>query len=256
MEKLALEVLGWLQEAKEDIVRHLKDPLVVDTKSSFNDLVTNMDKKTQDFLVGKILDKFPEDKILAEENGMNELASLKGRVWIIDPIDGTLNFVLQQKNFCIMLGLFVDGKSELGFIYNVMADELYWGGKSLGIYCNQDKLEKPKDKKINEGLLGMNAYLYGNNIQHAHDIGNLSMGVRMTGCAGLEMISILKGEQVGYLSNLQPWDYAPGCALLDAFDIPYGTMEGKKLSFSGREPFLALQPTAFSEVKEKFFLNK
>lgn len=248
-----LEILNWLQAAKEKILEELKKPLEVETKSSFNDLVTNVDKKTQEFLVGKIQARYPKDHILGEEEGFNQLASMKGRVWIIDPIDGTLNFVLQQENFCIMLALYVDGKSQLGFIYDVMKNELYWGGKEIGVYCNQNRLEKPQDMSLKAGLLGMNAYLYRHNLEHAGEIGDLSMGVRLIGCAGLEMIAILKGTEVGYLSNLQPWDYAPGCALLDAFEIPYSALDGSPLKFSGRQPFIALQPTAYEEVQNKFF---
>lgn len=248
-----LEILNWLQEAKERVVHELKKPLEVETKSSFNDLVTNVDKQTQKLLVEKIQSRYPQDHILGEEEGFNQLTSMKGRVWLIDPIDGTLNFVLQQENFCIMLALYVDGKSKLGFIYDVMKDELYWGGREIGVYCNQNRLKKPKDASLQEGLLGMNAYLYRHNLYHAGEISNLSMGVRMMGCAGLEMIAILKGLEIGYLSNLQPWDYAPGCALLDAFEIPYSTLDGTALNFSGRQPFIALQPTAYKEVQKKFF---
>ncbi|WP_071131041.1 inositol monophosphatase family protein [Enterococcus timonensis] len=253
MKQLAKEIIPWLHEARQMILENLNRPMNVETKSAANDLVTSVDKNVQQFLISRLLEKFPEDKILGEEEGMNQLADFSGRVWVIDPIDGTLNFVLQKENFCIMLALYIDGKSQLGFIFDVMKNELYWGGATIGVFCNENPLPKPKDQTLDSGLMGTNAFLYGKNKYHAKDIGNATMGVRMIGCAGLEMIAILKGTELGYLSNLQPWDYAPGCALLDAFAIPYGSMDGEKLDLSRRQPFLAAQPTAYQEIQEKFF---
>lgn len=253
METLALEVLGWLHEAKENLVEKMKNPLNVETKSAFNDLVTNLDKQTQQILMKKIKTRFPEDKILGEEDGFNHVDNLKGRVWAIDPIDGTLNFVLQQENFCIMVGLLEDGKPKLGFIYEVAKDELYWGGPSIGVYCNQTPLKKPADRKLKEGLLGTNAFMYQHNTLHTAEIADETMGIRVLGCAGVEMIQIITGKQVGYISFLQPWDCAAGCALLDAFQIPYRTMTGDKVDFTSRVRFIAMQPTAFEEVSKKYF---
>ena len=71
---------------------------------------------------------------MAEEEGYNQLADLDGRVFIIDPIDGTLNFVIEGENFCIMLAVYESGVGKLGFIYDVMRNELFWGGKGIGVY--------------------------------------------------------------------------------------------------------------------------
>ncbi len=257
MEALALEVLTWLQQAKDNLLEKMKAPLQVETKSAYNDLVTNLDKQTQEILIKKIKEAYPKDKILGEESGWSNLEDLSGRVWCIDPIDGTLNFVLQQENFCIMIGLLVEGLPQLGFIYEVMKDKLYWGGPSIGVFCNQKPLAKPQNLSLKEGLLGINAYMFEKNILHTTDIAKETMGIRALGCAGIEMIQILTGKQVGYISYLQPWDYAAGCALLDAFHIPYSTMTGKKVNFKERTRFIAMQPKAYEEVKVKYLpLNK
>ncbi len=71
---------------------------------------------------------------MAEEEGCNQLSDLDGRVFIIDPIDGTLNFVIEGENFCIMLAVYESGVGKLGFIYDVMRNELFWGGKGIGVY--------------------------------------------------------------------------------------------------------------------------
>ncbi|MGM0124357.1 myo-inositol-1(or 4)-monophosphatase [Enterococcus sp. AZ194] len=250
MDEQIQEIKQWLVEAGDRIKKHLNEELTVDEKSGRTDLVTNMDRETQKFLIEKIQQTYPDVQILAEESGYNHIETMQGTVFIIDPIDGTLNFVLEKENFCIMLGIYEDGLSKLGFIYDVMQGELYWGGRKLGVYCNDKKLTKPEDKALGEGLVGMNAYMYLHNQYRAQEIGRLSMGIRMSGCAGVELIAILKGAHVGYITNLSPWDYAAGCALLEAFGFCYSRLDGQALTFSGREHFIAGTPKAYKQISE------
>ncbi|RKV74140.1 MAG: inositol monophosphatase family protein, partial [Streptococcus sp.] len=77
---------------------HLYDDLDVSQKTSATDLVTQMDRKVQDDLVAKILARYPQDAILAEENGLRHNIA-DGNVWVIDPIDGTTNFITQKADF-------------------------------------------------------------------------------------------------------------------------------------------------------------
>lgn len=254
-DKMISEIKSWLEEAAEFIRESLDKTMTVVEKSGRTDLVTNIDEETQDFLMNKIRCHYPADKILGEEKGYNTIDSLDGRVWIIDPIDGTMNFVMEQENFCIMLGVFENGIGQLGFIYDVMKNELYWGGKELGVYVNNKQLEPPLVGKLAEGLLGTNAYMYGENTHFARIIGNKSMGVRVSGCAGLEMIALLKGNHNGYISNLSPWDYAAGIVLLAEFGFKYSNLKGTPLSFAGREYFLAGSPETYEEILEYVLVN-
>ncbi|WP_442896435.1 inositol monophosphatase family protein [Enterococcus sp. BWR-S5] len=246
------EVKNWLNDAGEFIKTSLNNTLEIKEKSNRTDLVTNIDEETQQLLINKIQEVYPNDKILGEETGYNTIDSMSGRVWIIDPIDGTMNFVMEQENFCIMLGIFEDGIGKLGFIYDVMAGELYWGGKELGVFRNDEKLQQPESSKLNEGLLGFNAYMFGENIHGSKEVANASMGIRVSGCAGLEMIALLKGNHIGYISNLAPWDYAPGMALIEVFGFHATTLTGGALSFDEREYFVAAQPETHKEIVEMF----
>lgn len=229
------EIISWIKEAGERIKASLETDIHVDEKSNRTDLVTNIDKETQQFLIEKIRENDPNANILAEEEGFSEQAVDKGRVYIIDPIDGTLNFVLEQENFCVMLAIFEEGIGQYGFIYDVMRNELYWGSKN-GVYCNNEKIAAPENIPLEAGLIGMNAYMYAHDRFSALEIGEQSMGIRISGCAGLEMIAMLKGNHHAYISNLSPWDYAAGIVLLEAFGFQYSTPAGQPLKFSGREP--------------------
>lgn len=244
------EIISWIYEAAERIKAGLGDALKVDQKSGRTDLVTNVDKETQDFIVSKIKAFDPEAKILGEENGQDETPIDHGRVFVIDPIDGTLNFVMQQENFCIMIAVYEEGVGQLGFIYDVMRDKLFWGGPKVGkVFYNNEELSAPENKSLNQGLLGMNLALYRKNIYHAQEIGNQSMGVRVLGCAGLDFIAILKGTQIGYVSSLSPWDYAAGKIMMELLGMLTCGADQKPLSFKGREFFIGATQAAMQEIQ-------
>ncbi|MGX7150609.1 inositol monophosphatase family protein [Enterococcus ureasiticus] len=249
---MIIEIKEWLAEAAGYIRVSLTNQLTVSQKSGRTDLVTNIDEEIQSFFIKKINQHYPNDRILAEEKGFNTIDSFAGRVWIIDPIDGTMNFVMEQENFCIMIAVYEEGVGQLGFIYDVMKEELYWGGKNYGVFLNERKLPQPKDVTLSEGLIGMNAYMYRKNIYSAGEIGHASMGIRVSGCAGVELIAMLKGNHIGYISNLSPWDYAAGLVLINEFGFKYSNIEGKPLAFDKREYFLAATPAAYTQIQEKF----
>lgn len=247
-EILIEKIKPWIYEAADFIRMNLDEEREISQKKDRTDLVTDIDQKVQDLLIEKINLSFPNDQILAEENGYDVLQNMMGRVWIIDPIDGTMNFIMEKENFCIMLAVFENGQGNLGLIYDVMSDELYWGGKGIGVFCNQSPLKHVENNALNDGLIGMNAYMYANNIYQAQSIGQTSMGIRVSGCAGIEFIALLKGNHLAYLSNLNPWDYAAGIVLLEELGGQYSTITGKNLSFNQREYFLAATPKAYRQI--------
>ena len=114
-----------VQEAAACILAHMKEDLQVERKSSPTDLVTRLDKEVQELLVDRIKSTYPEDLICAEE-GCLRAAVGQGSVWVIDPIDGTNNFVAQQEDFAVMLAYFEDGVGEFGIIYDVMKGDCWW----------------------------------------------------------------------------------------------------------------------------------
>lgn len=251
MQIMINEIKNWIQEAAEIIKKEIaKNDMTVDTKEDRKDLVTNVDKQVQDFLIEQMHDFDPEAKILGEENGRDQLTDFSGRVFIIDPIDGTLNFVLEQENFCIMIAVYEEDKGKLGFIYNVMEDTLLWGGPEVGVFINEENLPVPADLNLAEGLVGMNSSMYRKNSYNAQLMAERSMGVRMSGCAGLELISLIRGKRNAYVSSLAPWDYAAGSVMLDALNMKFSNIEGGPLKFNGRERFIAATPTAYKEMMQ------
>ena len=113
-----------IREAGDLIKSSMLSNLQVEEKTRFDDLVTNVDKSTQELLVTKIKKYYPNDNIFAEENGLRHSIS-DGNVWVLDPIDGTVNFVAQRTHFAVMIGYYENGVGQFGLIYDVMNDLLY-----------------------------------------------------------------------------------------------------------------------------------
>ncbi len=133
--------------AKDFILDKIEDnKIVVDTKSGYNDFVTSVDKGVESFLVEAINKEYDNQTFLTEESMVENKVGSES--WIIDPIDGTTNFVYSQKYFAISIAHYIDGKPAFGIVYDVMEDELYLGIAGQGAYLNGKKLEM-LDQELN-----------------------------------------------------------------------------------------------------------
>ena len=250
--ELMEQVVSWVNEAAEDVKEKLKSPVLVEEKSNRHDLVTNVDKETELFLVEKIRKAYPDDLILGEEGLGDSLTSTSGRIWIIDPIDGTLNFVKQQENFCIMIGIFEDNEPVLGFIYDVIKDEFAYGGKETGVFLNGELLEPVENIGLRDGLIGVNGGMFARNTLNAQDIALQAVGIRMLGCAGLDFLNVIRGKQNAYISNLAPWDFAAGIALSEPLGLISSKFDGSPYSIlDGRQYFIIATEKTYADIFKK-----
>ena len=128
---------------------------VTTTKSSDVDPVTIVDKSAEDYIADQLAQLRPEDGLLGEEGGNR--SSKSGVTWIVDPIDGTMNFVMQHANFYIMIALYVDGKPTLGYIMDVIDGTVYHGGKKRGVFENNRRLTSPANNGLKDSLVALNS---------------------------------------------------------------------------------------------------
>ncbi|MDX8044887.1 inositol monophosphatase family protein [Gracilibacillus sp. S3-1-1] len=211
----------WIYQAGQQIREQMNNPYEIDTKSNANDLVTAVDKSTEQFFAEKIRGTYPGHSIVGEEGYGDKVESLDGTLWIVDPIDGTMNFVHQKRNFAISIGIYHDGIGEIGLIYNVMDDVLYSAKKGEGAYREQVKLPLLRDDvKLETSVLGLNAQLVcENKYYNAKKIQQLirdCRGTRSYGSAALEFAHVAEGILDGYVSmRLAPWDIAAGIVLVE-----------------------------------------
>ncbi|WP_093212310.1 inositol monophosphatase family protein [Sediminibacillus albus] len=211
----------WVLEAGKTIRDAIDQPLTIDTKSNANDLVTHMDRETEQFFAEKIRAEYPEHFILSEEGYGDELKSDKGIVWIIDPIDGTMNFVHQKRNFAISIGIFQDGIGEIGLVYDVMNDILYAARRGEGAFKNEKKLlPLKKELRLEEAILVLNNYWTtpNNKVEDSkmQELIRKIRGTRSYGSAALELAYVAEGIVDGYITmKLAPWDIAGGMVLVN-----------------------------------------
>lgn len=250
----------WIKEAGAKIRASFSETLNIQTKSNPNDLVTNIDKETEQFFIEKIKTTYPLHTVLGEEGLEESPAEFAGIVWIIDPIDGTMNFVHQQRNFAISIGIYERGIGQIGLIYDVVHDELYHAQKGKGAYLNEIPLGVLAEVKVNEAIIGVNAsWAIENPRIDSQILAALVRDARATrslGSAALEIAYVVSGRIDAYISlRLSPWDFAAGTVLLEEVGGTATTLRGEPLKLLGENTVLVAKPGLHRELLEKYLMN-
>ncbi|HDC3503742.1 TPA: inositol monophosphatase, partial [Staphylococcus aureus] len=225
------------------------------TKSNPNDLVTNVDKATEDFIFDTILETYPNHQVLGEEGHGHDIDTSKGTVWIVDPIDGTLNFVHQQENFAISIGIYIDGKPYAGFVYDVMADVLYHAKVGEGAYRGSQPLKPLNDSNLRQSIIGINPNWLTKPIlgEIFKEIVNDSRSARAYGSAALEIVSVATGNLEAYMTpRLQPWDFAGGLVILYEVNGQASNLLGEPLTISGPNSILVGNRGLHQEISNDY----
>ncbi|MCH1623934.1 inositol monophosphatase family protein [Fredinandcohnia quinoae] len=247
----------WIKDAGERIRQSFQSKLTIESKSNPDDLVTNMDKEIEQFFINNINKTFPTHKILGEEGFGNNIDTLNGVVWIIDPIDGTMNFVHQQRNFAISIGIYENGVGKIGLIYDVVHDELYHARKGKGAFLNTKKIQPLKNIQLNESILGINATWITENKRIDPRVliplVNAVRGTRSYGSAALEIAYVVTGRIDTYITmRLSPWDFAGGIILLEEVGGVATTLEGKPLNLLAENSVIVTKKNLHTEIFEKY----
>lgn len=186
----------------------------IDYKSAFN-IVTDVDKGAERIILDILRSAFPEDGTLAEEGGAMKVGAQ--RRWLIDPLDGTINFTHSYPFFCTSIAFEQDGEVELGVVYNPMSDELFWAEKGGGAWLNNEKIHVSSTfKSLSESLLATGfppdtTNSAENNLEAFARLTSMSHGVRRDGSAALDLCFVACGRLDGFWERkLAPWDIAAG----------------------------------------------
>lgn len=252
------QMRNWLLHAGSMIKQQISHPLTIYTKSTPNDLVTEMDRKVELFFVEKIRRYFPDHQILTEEGFGDEDVTREGIVWLIDPIDGTMNFVHQKKNFAISLAVYEDGIGEIGMIYNVMDGSLYIGKRGEGVFKNDQKLQPLEEKTdLSKAIVSMtHKWLTKNKLVDERKMQSLVRHVRGTrayGSATIELMLLAEGGTDIYLSmRLAPWDFAAGKIVLEELGGIITNLNGDPIDMLDTGPIISGQAQLIAEVIESY----
>lgn len=230
VDRLALEVYGC-----GAIIRNAdRTSAVVDEKAGHANFVTSYDKKIQEELQKRLLHWMPEAVFVGEEEDIH--ASIeKGYAFIVDPIDGTTNFIKDYHASCISVGLTKDGKQEAGIVYNPYLDEMFIAVRGKGAYLNGKRIHV-SGASLENGivLFGTSPYyeeLSEKSFQLAYSYFRKSLDVRRSGSAALDLCSIACGRAELYFElRLSPWDYAAGSLIVEEAGGIVTTMEGEPVT--------------------------
>ncbi len=211
--KVRDSVLNLLLETSNKIIlpkyKSLKDT-DIKTKSNSNDLVTIADELAEQFLsnrLKKIIDNslvIGEEAVFKDESILNKLNDNKP-IWIIDPIDGTSNFVSGDDKFYIIIALVINNVTIMGWIHNPINSSTIWSSRGEGTWLDDNRLKIiSKDKNLNNNK----AAIYHKSLidqKHKFDY------IRYNGSAAHEYVSLVKNQiQISCFSRLLPWDHAAG----------------------------------------------
>lgn len=197
-------------------VRYQGEQLVRRTKSNARDLVTQVDLESEDRIRELLLGAFPGDSFLGEESGRRVGG---GRRWIVDPLDGTVNYVHGMPAYAVSIALEVDGELELGVVLNSARDELFTALRGHGASLNGAPIRVSKCAALDEAMVAT-GFAY----QPDQRAENLALFctmlpqvrcVRRPGAASLDLAYVAAGRLDGFWElHLSPWDVAAGAVLV------------------------------------------
>ncbi|QHS22117.1 inositol monophosphatase [Virgibacillus sp. MSP4-1] len=259
---LFIQAKEWTMEAGERIKERVQQPFKVNTKRDRKDLVTEVDEDTEKFFAEKIRKTYPDHQVLGEEGFGDDVKSLDGVVWIIDPIDGTMNFVHQKRNFAISVAIYQDGVGIIGLIYNVMTGDLYSAKKGEGAYKNKDLLPKlDHTRKLEDCLIGINQFWAVPNRRldetGVHQLIRTVRGTRSYGSAALEFAYVAEGIMDGYITmRLAPWDIAAGVVIVQEVGGMATRADGKPLDMLRENTVITCNPAVHKEIIDHYLYLK
>jgi len=208
------------------------------SKKGPSDFVTNSDVKVEKIIIEELKKARPNYSIISEENGIENNKD-KNNTWIIDPIDGTINFLHGVPHFAISIALRSYDQIISGLIFDPIKNEMFFAEKENGAYFNNHRIRVSKKNDLNECL-----FVTGGKIKKEYDL-----SYRKSGCAALDLAYVAAGRYDGYFQhNLNLWDIAAGIILVKEAG---GVINNINLSDNKNIKIIASSPDINSKLLEK-----
>jgi myo-inositol-1(or 4)-monophosphatase len=228
------------------------DLLKVNTKSP-NDFVTEVDHAAETAVIDTLLAAYPGHGILAEESGRSRGAKDSEFVWIIDPLDGTTNFIHGFPVYCVSIALAVRGQIQQAVVYDPTRNDLFYASKGRGAFLNDKRLRVSKRLRLNECLIGTGfPFRKGDNfkryLQMLEAVMPLCAGLRRPGSAALDLCYVAAGYTDGFFeTGLSPWDIAGGALMITEAGGLIGNFTGDA-DFLYQREVIAGNPKVYAQL--------
>ncbi len=217
-------------------------PIEVSWKGE-NDPVTAADKAANEYIVAKLQQLFSDDGILAEESADNEQRLGKERLWCIDPLDGTKEFIAHNGEFCIMIGLAIGGKAKLGVLYQPIENKLYYGIVGVGAWKEEHGEKRPLHVSIVNDVTKMTAAFSRSHRPPLTVTLSKQLGITnevISGSVGLKIALLSEQKADVYLhpsTGTKEWDTCGPEAVLRAAGGEMTDMWGRPLCYNKQDPY-------------------
>jgi myo-inositol-1(or 4)-monophosphatase len=223
------------------------------SQKQVNDFVTEVDHASEQAIIETLLTAYPDHGILAEESGSQHGNPKADHIWIIDPLDGTTNFIHGFPVYCVSIALKVRGKLEQAVVYDPTRNDLFTATKGRGAFMNERRIRVSKRVRLDECLLStgfpfrpeddFNKYL-----RLMGDMMQRTAGLRRPGAAALDLAYVAAGFTDGFFEiGLQAWDMAAGALLVTEAGGLVGNFTGEANYLEHKE-CMAASPRIYAQM--------
>jgi myo-inositol-1(or 4)-monophosphatase len=225
-------------------------------KKGLNDYVSYVDKNAETFIVCRLKTILPDAGFIVEEHSV-EYKGEKYK-WIIDPLDGTTNFIHGFYPFAVSIALAKEDEIILGVVYEIGQDECFYAGKGLGSFLNGKKINVSDKKDILDAMIGTgfpysNFDKLDNYIELLKDLTKTTQGVRRLGSAAVDICYAACGRfDAFYEYDLKAWDVAAGIIIAKEAGAKISDFKGGQNYLFGKE-FLVANPYIFDDISKKIY---
>lgn len=236
--EVALNLAHEAAQILRDAINQTKQ---IDQKQGDWDLVTEYDKKIENVIIGKLKRMFPGHRFIAEESTGDELPELTDDpTWIIDPIDGTTNFIHGFPHTCVVIGLAVRKEMVLGIVYNPVLEQLFTARKGRGAFLNGRQIKVSKVQDISKALVCIEAgymkidHLREKTVERVQAVARTAQGIRTLGVAALTLCYVALGTVEAYYiegPGISTWDIAAASLIItEAGGVVLDRVTGEKIN--------------------------
>jgi 3'(2'), 5'-bisphosphate nucleotidase len=230
LSRVDVEYVGQIAKEAGRLALSMRQMITVSEKTGPRDFVTDADVACSKLIVDALRKHFPEDAIISEEDVTHPEAKKFQRVWMVDPIDGTENYIANDGMYSVMIGLLINNQPVYGWVYNPASDELYVAALHEGVtkYVGNERFDIPfAEATIDSDNVRL---LMGNRDREKHDWVENVPGVDFiySGSVGLRVAMIIEGRADIYMhlsGKLRSWDTAGPLAMAHAAGLEVGSVE-------------------------------
>lgn len=224
------------------------------TEKQHNDFVSEVDKAAEAAIIETLLCAYPTHAVLGEESGASDnLIETSEYVWIIDPLDGTTNFLHGFPQYCVSIALQHNGTMTQAVIFDPTRNELFAATKGAGAFLNDKRIRVSKRDKLADALIGTGFPFRSqadieNYIPMFKAISGKCQGLRRPGSAALDLAYVAAGRLDGFFEKgLKPWDIAAGALIVTEAGGITGTFDGES-GYLHKGDIISAPPKIFAQL--------